>query len=257
MIRNSEREIQALITLLGDDNAEIHHLAWEKLLSFGAASTQLLRDAAFSDSEGRVRIAAQALLEEIRLDGLARRFAEICRGSIFDLERSCFLLAQIEYPDLNTDAYAHKIESLAARLERRIFKVQGDRDRIATVNRLLFEEEGFRGNVHAYFDPANSYINKVIDRGLGIPISLSAIYLFLARRLDLPINGVGFPGHFLLRYESGADPIYIDAFHGGKILTRSDCDRYLAQSGYPFSDTYLSISSPKLILARMIRNLVL
>jgi regulator of sirC expression with transglutaminase-like and TPR domain len=257
MTSNPEREIKALITLLGDDNTEIHNLAWKRLLSPGQASIPLLRETAFSDSEGRVRIAAQALLEEIRLDRLARKFEEIHRGSVFDLEQACFLLAEIEYPDLNTDAYTAKIESLASRLERRIFNVNRGRDRIATMNRLLFEEEGFRGNVDAYFDPANSYLNKVMDSGLGIPISLSAIYLFIARRLDLPISGVGFPGHFLLRYDSGLHPIYIDAFHGGKILSRNDCAQYLAQNGYPLSDVYLSISSPEVILARMIRNLVL
>ncbi len=257
MAKNAVREIKALIDLLGDESPEIHSLVWNKLIAFGASAGSALKEVAFSDSEGKVRISAQALLEEIRLDVLAKKFERINQAAVFDLEQACFLLAEIEYPGLNPNLYIERIEELTLESEKRIFNIHDHWRQIERINQFLFQEEGFRGNVDSYFDPRNSYLNQVLDRYLGIPISLSTIYLFIARRLDLPVYGVGFPGHFLLRYERDANPIYIDAFNAGKILTSNDCARYLTKSGYQFCDRYLSASGPKEILARMIRNLVL
>ncbi|MFQ5751753.1 MAG: transglutaminase family protein [bacterium] len=251
------REIKALITLLGDDDLKIRNVAWERLLAHGEPAHQLIKEVAFSDSEGRIRIEAQALLEEIRLDNLAKHFKKIIQSSDFDLEQACFILAQIEYPNLNISHYIEKIEYLAHEAQIRILGIQEEKKQVKNINHFLFYEQGFRGNVDAYFDPENSYINKVLDRYLGIPISLSAIYLFIARRLNLPIFGVGFPGHFLLKYKRDSDLFYIDAFNHGKILTRHDCERFLNRMGYEFYDSYLDISTPKEMLARMIRNLVL
>ncbi|MFQ5770288.1 MAG: transglutaminase family protein, partial [bacterium] len=214
------REIKALITLLGDDDLKIRNVAWERLLAHGEPAHQLIKEVAFSDSEGRIRIEAQALLEEIRLDNLAKHFKKIIQSSDFDLEQACFILAQIEYPNLNISHYIEKIEYLAHEAQIRILGIQEEKKQVKNINHFLFYEQGFRGNVDAYFDPENSYINKVLDRYLGIPISLSAIYLFIARRLNLPIFGVGFPGHFLLKYKRDSDLFYIDAFNHGKILTR-------------------------------------
>lgn len=252
-----DKQIRALITLLGDDDPSIRNLVWDKLRGLGELAEPFLREVAFNDSEGRIRIETQALLEEIRLENLRNKFQCRIQSPHFDLEHACFILAQIEYPQLDVAHYISKIENLAVEAEKRIWGVREEILQVEHINHLLFSEQGFRGNVDAYFEPENSYINKVLDRCLGIPISLSALYLFIAKRLDLPIYGVSFPGHFLLKYKRDTDLFYIDAFHGGKILTRDDCERFLNKMGYEFHESYLAISTPKEILARMIRNLVL
>lgn len=250
-------EIRALVTLLGDDDFSINELARKKLLQHGDSAKQILQQVAFSDSEGRVRIEAQSLLEEFRLDDLAKKFKKVNSTSNFNLEHACFILAQIEYPDVKPSHYSAKIDQLAIKADKRLLGVNDEKTRVKLVNHFLFREEGFRGNVKSYYDPKNSYINKVLDRHLGIPISLSAIYLFLAERLHLPVTGVGMPGHFLLKYNNDSEQFFIDAFNQGQILSRKDCEIFLHRMGFPFFDFYLSPTEPRDILARMIRNLVL
>lgn len=257
MVTKRVREIRALVTLLGDEDVKVSQLAREKLLEFGEPAHQILRDVAFSDSEGKTRIAAQALLEDIRLHRLAADFKKLNRDSNFDLERACFILAQIEYPELNVPKYVNKIDQLAFEAEKRVFRVQDEREKVEVMNNFLFDEVGFHGNSRSYYEPENSYVNKVLDRHVGIPISLSAIYLFIAERLSLPIYGVGFPGHFLLKYHSDSNLFYIDAFNSGQILSQQDCKSSLNQLGYSFQPYYLKSSKSRDILARMIRNLVL
>lgn len=252
-----EREINALITLLGDDDLKVKNIAQQKLLELGEPAQQTLRQVAFSDSDGRTRIAAQALLEGFRLERLAQDFNKINRVSDFDLESACFILAKIEYPELDIQQYVNKIDQLALETERRLYGIQGERDKVEVINHFLFDEKGFHGNEKSYYEPENSYINKVLDRQTGIPISLSAIYLFLAGRLNLPVCGVGFPGHFLLKYRSNSRPFFIDAFNSGQILSQQECEHFLRKRGYPFHPYYLNTSESRDILARMIKNLVL
>lgn len=252
-----EREINALITLLGDDDLKVKNIAQQKLLELGEPAQQTLRQVAFSDSDGRTRIAAQALLEGFRLERLAQDFNKINRVSDFDLESACFILAKIEYPELDIQQYVNKIDQLALETERRLYGIQGERDKVEVINHFLFDEKGFHGNEKSYYEPENSYINKVLDRQTGIPISLSAIYLFLAGRLNLPVCGVGFPGHFLLKYRSNSRPFFIDAFNSGQILSQQECEHFLRKRGYAFHPYYLNTSESRDILARMIKNLVL
>ena len=251
-----EREINALITLLGDD-LKVKNIAQKKLLELGEPAQQTLRQVAFSDSDGRTRIAAQALLEGFRLERLAQDFNKINRVSNFDLESACFILAKIEYPELDIQQYVNKIDQLALETERRLYGIQGEKDKVEVINHFLFDEKGFHGNEKSYYEPENSYINKVLDRQTGIPISLSAIYLFLAGRLNLPVCGVGFPGHFLLKYRSNSRPFFIDAFNSGQILSQQECEHFLRKRGYAFHPYYLNTSESRDILARMIKNLVL
>ena len=126
---------------------------------------------------------------------------------------------------------------------------------IAGINQFLFKEQGFTGDEENYYDPENSYLNRVIDRRLGNPISLSMIYLGVCRRLKLPVTGIGLPGHFLCRFQDPRQEIYIDAFNRGRVLTKADCMKYLKQAGYEFHEAFLVPASPRRILLRMCSNL--
>ncbi len=126
---------------------------------------------------------------------------------------------------------------------------------VATINAYLFRELGFAGNNENYYDPENSYLNRVIDHRRGNPINLCLVYILLARRLRLPISGIGLPGHFICRYQSTAAELYIDAFNGGKFLSKADCVQYLVHGKYSLSDDYLAPVSPRRMLLRICSNL--
>jgi regulator of sirC expression with transglutaminase-like and TPR domain len=101
---------------------------------------------------------------------------------------------------------------------------------IAAMSRHLFEDLGFCGNAGEYFDPRNSFLNDVIERRTGIPITLSIVYLEVARHLDLPYFGVGLPGHFLVKYDDGKRRVFVDPFHGGRTLKRNQCQKWLRET---------------------------
>jgi regulator of sirC expression with transglutaminase-like and TPR domain len=127
---------------------------------------------------------------------------------------------------------------------------------VKTINRYLFVDQGFSGNTSKYYDVDNSYLNRVLERKTGIPISLSTVYMLIGKRLGLPLYGVGMPGHFLVKYETGRYRIFVDSFNGGALLTQRDCARFLDQAGYGFDERYLQKTTARSILIRMIKNLV-
>ncbi|MFQ5639831.1 MAG: SirB1 family protein [bacterium] len=256
-MNRTQNEIRALITLLGDDDQNVVEVARKELAQQAQQALPILKEIGLSDSEGRIRIQAQALIEEIRLADLEERFKSLLVSPDFDLERGCFILAKIEYPKLQRARYVEILDRHALEIQRQIHDLRNERLIVDSINYYLFEEIGFRGNLNAYYDAQNSFINRVLDQHLGIPISLCAIYLFISQRLHLPIYGVSFPRHFLLKYRKEKDLFYIDVFNRGKILTREDCANIIYNQGMAFYESYLSTTPPMEIFARMLRNLIL
>jgi regulator of sirC expression with transglutaminase-like and TPR domain len=126
------------------------------------------------------------------------------------------------------------------------------------LNRYMFQELGFRGNAEQYYDARNSYLNEVIDRRTGIPISLSTVYMELARRGGLEVEGVGLPGHFVVRVQTPARPLLVDPFHGGTLLTEKDCQDRLDRifnGKVKLEPKMLRACKRKDMLERMLRNL--
>ena len=172
------------------------------------------------------------------------------------LDEAALLLARAEYPALDLAANIARLDALAARAE--CDPGLAPHANIAALNRLLFEEENFSGNEEEYDDPRNSYLNDVLDRKMGIPITLSLIYQEVARRCALPVAGVGFPGHFLVKYLTASGEILLDPYHRGAILSLRDCEEKIkAQFGEEaeFRPSFLQTASTKQILTRMLHNL--
>jgi regulator of sirC expression with transglutaminase-like and TPR domain len=172
------------------------------------------------------------------------------------LDEAALLLARTEYPALDLSAQLARLDALAARAE--CDPGQSPHANIASLNRLLFEEEKFAGNEKEPDDPRNSYLNDVLDRKMGIPITLSLVYQEVARRCGLPVVGVGFPGHFLAKYLAASGEILLDPYQSGAILSLQDCEAKLkAQFGEEaeFRPSFLMISSTKQTLSRMLNNL--
>ncbi len=249
-------EIKALIFLLGDPDSKIRAVAHNKLLSFGDPIEPILEKVVNSEAEGRIRIEARAILEANRLNQLTEEVSRISCKEEFDLETASLILAQIEYPQLCVSAYSRKFDDLANDAFLHMKWMTNEKKRVEFLGKFLFGSR-FQGNDEAYYDPQNSYINRVLDRKLGIPISLSAIYLFVAERLQLPVQGVAFPGHFLLKYDFDSSFFFIDAFNNGAVMSADDCVGLLRKMGYSFYDFYFDPANPRDILARMVRNLVL
>jgi len=174
------------------------------------------------------------------------------------LAETALLLACEEYPQLEISPYLDKLDEIAGLVQPRLGPRNSPLSTIETINDVLFGVMGFRGNTENYNDPRNSFFNDVLERRVGIPITLSAVYLEVARRVSFPIVGVGMPGHFLVKYVDRENEFFLDPFNSGAVLTRDDCARRFAQmfgETQPFSDQMLSAVSPRQMLFRMLNNL--
>jgi len=194
---------------------------------------------------------------------LGQAFASLVGQEIederIDLVRASLTIAQTEYPDLDPNAYCARIEELARRVKRQVPDLADPSEFIAALNRVLFEEEGLQGNTKDYYNPRNSFLNDVLDRKLGIPITLAVVYMEVAHRVGFPLVGVGMPGHFLLKhYDVEGHEILIDSFNRGSILTAKDCQRALDEiygGQMPLQPEFLMAVSRRQVLVRMLNNL--
>jgi regulator of sirC expression with transglutaminase-like and TPR domain len=215
---------------------------------------------------------------------------ELLRQPVDVLRAALRFARAIAYPRLDVAACVEQVEVLAEQARRwllqgGLMQPRPERRWISTglsdcqkaelLSDFLFTQQGFRGNGQAYNDPRNSYLNEVLDRRLGIPISLSALYVAVAQRLDIPAQGVGLPGHYIVR---AAEDCYLDPYHGGERLSLDDCARLVAQTtggstmpgtgsaeygtgraeygtGRPFNRDWLQPVSPEATLTRMLNNL--
>jgi regulator of sirC expression with transglutaminase-like and TPR domain len=174
------------------------------------------------------------------------------------LAEAALLMACEEYPQLQISPYLDQLDEIAAAARQRVSVRSEPADVIRIINDVLFDQFGFRGNEDNYYDPRNSFFNDVIDRRLGIPITLSTVYLEIARRLDFPMVGVGLPGHFIVKYANPHHELFLDPYNGGAILTVDDCRQKLKDhygDALEFSDRMLARVTHKQILTRMLNNL--
>lgn len=252
----SDRQKAAFITLLGDEDRNIYQTVRGKILSLGPAVADWLRPHLLS-RDPVLRRHAQEIVQHLARQAADDAFLAFCisHRDDLDLEEGVWCLARTQYPDINVMAYQALLDVHAAELKERLRSSSMSDNILATINQYLYDELGFRGNEEDYYDPDNSYLNRVIDRRTGNPISLCLIYLFIARRLRLPITGIGMPGHFLVRYQSSTGEVYVDAFNRGKLLTKADCVKYLLHTSHGFQESHLQPIPPRRTLLRVCTNL--
>lgn len=174
------------------------------------------------------------------------------------LAKAGLFYAQAEYPNLDVENYLSILAVMAKDIKERLPAERYPLKIVKTINNYLFNDLGYRGNNKNYYDPRNSFLNDVIDRCTGIPITLSVIYLEIAKRLDFPMAGIGMPGHFLIRPIFEESGIFVDAFNQGEILFEQDCSaklEQLYQKPVTLKSHFLAPVSNRHILVRMLTNL--
>lgn len=192
------------------------------------------------------------------MDGGLRDFAEIARRPEpeMDLGLGALEVARIEYPDLDPAVHLRRLDELA---ERSAVRAEGDPVRaLHRLREFLFEEEGFRGNTDDYYDPRNSCLNDVLERKVGIPITLALVTMEVGRRLGLAVEGIGLPGHFVVSVAVGEGPVLLDPFDGGTVITRERAGQLVARAlgrRVRLNDAHFAPVTRRHILGRMLSNL--
>ncbi len=175
-----------------------------------------------------------------------------------DMFRAALQIASLDNQELDCESSLADLRRLSASIKTRLPVDASDADCLGMLDQVLFAELGFHGSHGDYYNRSNSYVNEVLDDREGIPITLAVVYMELARRLGVEIHGVGFPGHFLVRFDATHDDSeWIDVFDRGKRLTRENlAQRHLEQTGEPLNDSSLETSTSREILSRMLNNLL-
>jgi regulator of sirC expression with transglutaminase-like and TPR domain len=186
------------------------------------------------------------------------RCAVDCTEERVDLARAALAIARGDYPDLDIGSYLSRIDQIAISVNDRLGSETDPCRSIASLNYVLFREQGFRRNRDDYFDPKNSFLNEVLERKKGIPISLSVLYVEIAQRIGLRLRGVNLPGHFLVKYIDDDQEIMIDPFNGGEIQSLASLEqllRHLYGKKVALRPDLLVSATKKQILRRMLNNL--
>jgi len=256
----SRSRTEALVHLLGDDDIDIRTQAWGHLEKLGEDALKSVEAAAAASDDPEVKKQAGRFALEYRRRGVFKEWLQFCREAEPGLEAGAILIARSEYPDLDPLVCTEALDGFAGAIESSSAVDRGPEARLDALIESLSTGAGFRGNEEGYYEADNSYLNRVIETKLGIPISLSVVYLLVAKRCGLALSGVALPRHFILKFECLEEgrtrESFLDPFHSGRRLSVQDCVALLESSGESFSDEYLDAVDDRAILCRMLGNLL-
>ncbi|MEO6693598.1 MAG: transglutaminase-like domain-containing protein [Ignavibacteria bacterium] len=265
-VLDKKPEFDHLIKLLDDEDENIYSNVRERFLLYGDDTTGFLKQY-LNDENYIIKKRAAEIISTINFDNIETKLKQISnRGSKNLLEEALLLIGTFGYPDLDPEIYRTIFDKMAQDIEEELLQINNNIKDILpleilnTVNNYLFFNKGFKGNSGNYYNPDNSYINKVIDSRTGIPITLSIIYILIARRLKLPISGINLPGHFILKYEDKKDQFFIDPFNKGVVISMKEASEFIKKIGMAKEEfdkiPYLKKTGDKEIVLRVLRNLI-
>jgi serine protease Do len=230
----------------------------ERLAPDGPIGMKVLRQRALQLEEqaARLRQLAAAVHQQNVLTELVR-VLHVKEVNI-DLLHAALLIARLDNEDVEIEPYRHEIERMADKITARLPKKADDMARLTALNQFLFEERGFHGSRGDYYNRSNSYLSEVIDDREGIPITLAVLYIELGRRLGVRLEGVGLPGHFVVRHvPAKGEPRLIDVYEGGQALSKEEAGKKVAEiTGRPMRDEHLAAVHKRAIVVRMLHNLL-
>lgn len=257
-------EVNSLIRLLDDPDAEIYNHVHQKLLSLGNEAIEYLESAfeqAF-DAIQQERIAN--LVHEIQFGNVKNDLKLWFQSGAFDLLQGILIVNRYQYPDLDEQKVINQIEAIKRDIWIQMMNEASPVEQVKLMNHVFYSIHGFSGNTTNHRDPQNSYISQVLESKKGNQISLAIIYSIIAQKLDIPVYGVNLPQHFILAYldESretefeGGILFYINAFNKGFIFGRRDVDMFLKQLNLQFDKQFYEPCSNADIIKRVLRNLI-
>jgi len=251
----SASEIKALVHLLDDPDTEVQETVQSRLDALGSEALPVLRQMKNEVADDSTRDRIGDVVHRLHWDQVEEAWNTILTQEEVNLERGAFVLALYRFPQLDIQSYQRRIDAFAEEIRADIQTLDGP-ERALRLAEFMTGELGFEGNREHYYDPNNSYLNRVLDRRLGIPISLSVLYVLLGQRLDLPVCGVNMPAHYLTKYADSQHELFLDLFNGGKPIPKEDCVRFLLKAGIRPLPFYFQCAEPKDTLLRMARNLL-
>ena len=243
----------SILALLADEDFDTADLVQNQLIGRGPQIIGDLREL-LSAASGRAERRLKEVIAQIARDDAERRFGEMCvrfdEGS--DIEEAAWLLAEVLLPGEDFTDLRHQIDVWAGELARRLVDKEAVVQQAATMADYLGGELHFHGNEDDYYAEDNSLLPRVIVNRFGNPITLSLIYVAVGRRAGLNIQGVGLPGHFVVRLGG----VFFDPFHGGQRLQLDDCQKLLESQGLELHPHHLQPSKRRVMLARILNNLL-
>lgn len=248
-------EKDALIALLDDESPAVRQALLAQFAQLGEPGRSFLQEATRSPN----RIAALAaawFLRELKFSDPVAEFRGFIQSLNYELETGVLLLSRTVNPALDVAAVCAQLDAFAARARKLMPRAATMRAQARVLNRVLFEEYGLRGNVDHYTDPKNSFIDQVLARRVGIPISLSIAYLLVAQRIGLELEPVGVPGHFLVGGYEPEGPFFVDAFNHGQLLSPEDVFERIRSLQHTPQLADLAPTPVREVLSRVCRNLV-
>ncbi len=247
------KQSSALLRLLSDDDDATFALLKQQLTSAGLARLEELRGL-LQQAKGAAAARLRETIREIEAQEADAIFARDCAGFAEDgdLEAAAWQLAATFLPGDDFARQRGFLDAWAAEVSRRFSKADSDVEQVETLVEYLGDEVGLRGNEDDYYNVNNSLLPEVIDTRMGIPITLSLVYLLVARRVGLEAAGVGFPGHFFVRF----GPHFFDPFHGGRRLSVEACRALAEKQGFALRPEHFAAASSRQILTRMLGNIL-
>jgi regulator of sirC expression with transglutaminase-like and TPR domain len=248
-------ERDALLSLLDDTSPAVRRALLLHFNKLGPASASFLQDVARGSNRVLARHAVW-FLEELKFSDPIADFRGFIRSLNYELESGALLLARTVSPQLDAGTCCLQLDKIAARCRELIVEPSSAREKCRVVNRVLFHEWGFHGNVEHYTDPNNSFLDQVLERRTGIPLSLSIVYLLVAERLDLDLEPVGLPGHFIVGCFADDLPFFIDPFDRGVFRDAEEIFDLLRANNITPKASDLAPTPVREVLCRSCRNLV-
>ncbi len=246
---------EALLSLLDDTSPIVRRALLLHFTQLGSAAEQFLRSVAAGDHRP-LAWHARWFLDELKFTDPVAEFRGFIRSLNYELETGALLLARTVNPGLDAGRCCDELDAIAARCRELIVEPSSAREKCRVINRVLYHDHGFHGNIEQYTDPLNSFLDQVLARRKGIPISLSLLYLLVARRLGLDLEAVGLPGHFMVGCFHEELPFFIDAFDGGVFRTPDEIFRFLRTRDIEPKLSDLAPTPVREVLCRCCRNLV-
>ncbi|MFO8029896.1 MAG: transglutaminase family protein [Cyclonatronaceae bacterium] len=252
-------EVKALLALLDDPDPFVQEKVRERLSGLDEASVPLLDEFREREDDPELRARLTEVIHDLTQASFEQEFVEFLEGGVSDperLEQGQLLLCRLDNPTIRTELYRRQLDRMAARIGPSVDAATTSGDQMRIFVSFFFEQEYFKGAHSDYMNPDNSFLHKVLQRRRGIPIALSMVIMFVARRLELPFYGVNMPVHFLLKYESDTESTLIDPFNLGRVVSIDQCSFFLRKHGIDPLPAHFEKAPEREILARSVRNLI-